>query len=264
MVRSERLPEVRVVEDKDTTGTSVSDRLDGSDPKTLFPLQAALGYTVAQNLFISKRNLLVEGIADLAYLQYFSQACEAEGLEGLRPDITIVPVGGLDKVATFVSLLGANKLELVVVHDYEGKPDARLEDLVRNKILGSKYLLTYANYRDPGAKKPAKGTAVPSLQATDVEDLITLGNYLKLFSAAFSDQLPAEVTAGDLPLGIRVLERLNRWLVSSGITLRPSGGFNHYAPAKYLVSNTAEIDNETLKRFAALFRDINQLFTEDK
>jgi hypothetical protein len=37
---------------------------------------------------------------------------------GLRDDVTIVPVGGLDKVVTFVALLGANGLKLAVLHDY--------------------------------------------------------------------------------------------------------------------------------------------------
>jgi predicted ATP-dependent endonuclease of OLD family len=263
MVRSERLPQVRVVEDKDTRGTTVSDRLDGSDPKTLFPLQAALGYTVAQNLFISKRNLVVEGIADLAYLQFFSQACEAEGLEGLRADITIVPVGGLDKVATFVSLLGANDLEIVVVHDYEGKPDARLESLVREKILRDKDLRSYAVYRDPTAKKAAKA-AQASFLATDVEDLLSLDLYLNLFSATFTKELNGkEVAEKDLPQGTRIIERINRWLSTNSISLRPSSGFNHYAPAKFIVSHSMAIDADTLKRFSSLFQDVNQLFSKE-
>src|SRR5690554_4895869 len=47
-------------------------------PNTLFPLQAALGYDIAQNLFISKKNLLVEGPADLIYLTFFSNLLQNE------------------------------------------------------------------------------------------------------------------------------------------------------------------------------------------
>src|SRR5207253_372115 len=58
MVHSDRLHQVRVVEDKVKVGTVISDNVSGSDPRTIFPLQAALGWTIAQNLFISERNLL--------------------------------------------------------------------------------------------------------------------------------------------------------------------------------------------------------------
>ena len=72
MVHSHRLHQVRMVEDKPKLGTIISDNLSGSDPRTIFPLQAALGWTIAQNLFISKCNLLVEGASDLIYMKTIS------------------------------------------------------------------------------------------------------------------------------------------------------------------------------------------------
>ena len=137
MIHSDRLERVRTVEDKDNEGTVIAADLDHSDARTLFPLQAALGWTIAQNLFIAKRNLLVEGTSELVYLQTMSAVLEAGGgRSGLRDDVTIVPVGGLDKVATFVALLGANGLELAVLHDYRGAPEQKLTDLVKEKMIG--------------------------------------------------------------------------------------------------------------------------------
>ncbi|WP_060494317.1 AAA family ATPase, partial [Pseudomonas sp. NBRC 111140] len=107
MVHSDRLHQVRVVEDKIKIGTVVSDNLSGSDPRTIFPLQAALGWNLAQNLFVTKFNLLVEGISELSILQAMSHMVETAGAMGLMSNATIVPVGGLSNVATFVSLLGA-------------------------------------------------------------------------------------------------------------------------------------------------------------
>jgi hypothetical protein len=60
MVESDRLENVRVVEDQVVGGTKVSSDLEGSTAESLFPLQAALGYSIAQNLFISKKNVLIE------------------------------------------------------------------------------------------------------------------------------------------------------------------------------------------------------------
>ena len=42
MIHSDRLDEIRVVEDRDKMGTVISENLSGSDSRTLFPLQAAL------------------------------------------------------------------------------------------------------------------------------------------------------------------------------------------------------------------------------
>ncbi len=69
MIDSLKLNEVRTVYDTQNPkiGSIVSDAVEEKDSDTLFPLQAALGYTIAQNLYVSPNNLLVEGISDLVY-----------------------------------------------------------------------------------------------------------------------------------------------------------------------------------------------------
>lgn len=259
MVHGDRLHQVRLVEDRKTVGTVVTSNLTGSDPKTVFPLQAALGYTVAQNLFISKRNLLVEGPADLVYLRFFSAALEKQNRAGLRDDITVVPTGGLDKLATFIALLAANRLDLVVVHDWGSRPDPHLDSLVRDKLIRDKLVLNYGMFRD-SAKPKAASVPPTAPPATDVEDLFTIPLYLKLFSGAFDKQLGGEVKEADLPPGDRVVERLNRYLKDKGITLKASGGFNHYSVANYLAANPPKsIDKDTLARFESLFARVNGL-----
>jgi hypothetical protein len=148
MVHSDRLHQIRVVEDKVKVGTVISDNVSGSDPRTIFPLQAALGWTIAQNLFISERNLLVEGPSDLIYLKAVSTALEAKGRVALRDDITIVPTGGLDKVVTFIALLGASGLKLVVFHDHHGVPEQSLIDLVKQKMIAPKVILNASQFRN--------------------------------------------------------------------------------------------------------------------
>jgi predicted ATPase len=252
MVHSDRLHQVRVVEDKKPEGTVVSSNLNGSNAKTIFPLQAALGYTIAQNLFISPRNLLVEGPADLIYLRYFSEQLESAGRCGLREDITIVPVGGLDKVATFVALLGANQLDVAIVHDWASQADRRIESLVQERIIKARQVFNYGSFRQ---------TVAGAAPATDVEDLLTLENYLALFNETFSRELKGRpVSPSTLPPGDRVVERLNRLLKQEGVNLRASGGFNHYAVATYLASHPRKFDEETLGRFERLFASINALF----
>lgn len=143
-----------------------------------------VGYTIAQNLFISRRNLLVEGPADLIYLRFFSSFLVKNGRQNLREDVTVVPVGGLDKLATFVALLHGNELEIVVLHDYESRPDPRLESLVREKLIRDRQVLNYAMFRDAGKGRASGGgtSATATLQSSDVEDIISPDLYLKLFN----------------------------------------------------------------------------------
>jgi hypothetical protein len=272
MLHGDRLHQVRLVEDRPEYGTTVTDDVTGSDPKTVFPMQAALGYTIAQNLFISKRNLLVEGPSDLIYLQQLSASLEQDGRTGLREDVTIVPTGGLDNVATFVALLGGNKLQMVVLHDFSKKPHQRLEQLQREKIIREKLVLNYGLFRmnaktvagptgtEVSGKNAADAAAQPS---TDVEDLISVATYLDLFNSAFANQLKGKpVGESALPPGDRIVERITRYLNDAGTKLRPSGGFNHYTVASYSAMNAPAWDAATLDRFEAAFGVINPLFTK--
>ncbi len=269
MVHSDRLNQVRLVEDRKDIGTTVTDDVTGSDPKTVFPLQAALGYTIAQNLFISKRNLLVEGPTDLIFLQQMSAALEALGRTGLRQDVTIVPTGGLDNVATFIALLGGNQLESVVMHDFGGAPHQRIQHLQREKIVHEKHVMNFGMFRAPAgsvAKKKSSDTSgdgsVPP--STDIEDLFEVSEYLIWFNAAYSQKLGAvKIQASDLPEGARIVERIGRCLKEKGIVLREPGGFNHYLPASYLASHPPKkFENATLDRFQALFEAVNGGFTK--
>lgn len=241
----------------------ITDNITGSDPRTLFPLQAALGYTIAQNLFISPRNLLVEGPADLIYIQFMSSELERLGRTSLREDVTIVPVGGLDKVATFVALLRANALEMVVVHDTTGAPDQRIMALVRDKVIAQRAILTYGEFRGSMAKPVGKSAQPQQPKASDVEDLFSVTFYLSLFNGSFQPGLGSQnIVEKDLLAGDRIVERINRYLSQEQISLRPSGGFNHYAVAAHLARNPPKrVDKETLDNFESLFKAVNQLFS---
>jgi predicted ATP-dependent endonuclease of OLD family len=255
MLHSDRLEQVRVVEDKDKIGTTLSSNLSGSDPRTIFPLQAALGWTLAQNLFISKKNLIVEGPSELAYLQTVSGLLEAEGGTGLRSDVTIVPVGGMSNVSTFVSLLGSNNLKFSVLHDYNGASDQKLDDLVRQKLLAAKSVLNVSQFRD--LTKLNQNTI-----ASDIEDLFEPAMYLDYFNKTFSKQLGGVVVAeDDLGPGHRIVGRLEKYLIDQAIKLRPSGGFNHYAvAAAFAAAPPAALSDDTKARFNAMFDALNKLY----
>ena len=237
MIESDKLQRVRTVLEKQD-GTHVTDCLQEKDPNTIFPLQAALGYTIAQNLFVSEKNLLVEGIADLVYLNMLSNILISLGRVGLKNSVTIVPVGGADKVATFISLLRGNDLNMLCLLDTftDQSAKARLDNLIAQNIIKDKRVIFYHN--------------VLNVPFADVEDLFSDTDYLTLYNGAFFKNVRQEDVDPTKP----IMQQLKK----------KNGGkdFNHYSPANYLAKNSATISlsDETLSNFEILFKAVNKLF----
>lgn len=242
MVDSGKLHRVRTVVETDN-GTKISDSIQEKDPDTLFPLQAALGYDIAQNLFISKNNLLIEGVSDLIYLTIMSNILDASGRTGLREDITLVPTGGLDKVTAFISLIRGQKLKIACLLDTftDQKGKARLDNLIQKKIVQRNKIRFFDEFSSMDSDK------------ADIEDLFEKEEYLKIFNAAFSEHKDLKVKELDINTK-QIISQINKAL---GIK-----NFNHYRPANEL--NKMSIDSSffssaTLDRFERVFKTANSL-----
>lgn len=240
MIDSLKLNEVRTVYDTQNPkiGSIVSDAVEEKDSDTLFPLQAALGYTIAQNLYVSPKNLLVEGISDLVYLNHFSAILKDMGKEGLSDDVTIVPVGGADKIATFISLMRGNELSTVCLLDTftDQKAKDRLKHMIEQKIIADKKILYYHS--------------VIEQPFADIEDLFSKEEYLNLYNGAFGTSFQISDLNADKPI-MAQLKRLNG-----------NKSFNHYSSANYMAKNigTLTFSKETFGRFEKLFTLVNSKF----
>ena len=224
---------VRTVEDVDGEGTKVSADVLGTGRDTLFPLQGALGYELAQTLFVGADNLVVEGPSDYVYLSALSDHLRSLGREGLDPRWTVVPAGGLDKIPTFIALLGAH-LAVTVVLDVAAGGNQKVDRLVKRGLLAADRLVPL--------------TEITGGAEADIEDLFAPDLYLDLLRET-------GVTDGDLagltPNG-RMVKR-----VEAALGRR----FDHYAPAALLLRRQTEwlprLDDSTLDRFESLFQRVN-------
>ena len=192
---------------------------------------------------------MVEGVSDLLYLQVVSALLESKGRERLSDKWTITPVGGADKVPTFVALLGAQKgLKTATLIDIQSKDKQTIENLYKRKLLKKQNVLTFADY-----------TASPE---ADIEDMFGLDFYLRIVNAEYSSDLVQPITPAMLtsptPRMLPKLEEVFRNSLATG-----GVSFNHYRPARYFVENTAtlatDIPPDALNRFEAAFRDLNAL-----
>lgn len=240
MIESDNLHKVRTVLETDS-GSVISDSIQEKDPNTLFPLQAALGYDIAQNLFISKHNLLVEGASDLLYLQVMSSLLQSIGRIGLNEKITIVPTGGLDKVSTFISLLRGSDLSIVCLLDSfkDARGKSKLDDLVEHKIISKKKIRFFDEFLE-------------GYTTADIEDLFFKSDYINLYNIAFKSNIALEQLNDQIkPILIQICQFFN---IST---------FNHYLPAnKFAASglDAKSLNKLTLDNFEKVFVEINKLF----
>ena len=209
---------------------------------SLLPLQSALGYDISQNIFIGRNNLIVEGASDLVYITTLSSHLEKSGMDGLDPAWNIVPAGGIDKVASFVALFGANTdLDFAVLVDSHKEGWQRIENTCDAGFISKDRILTFADFT--------------SHKESDVEDMFTPSFYLNLVSKVYRMPISAE----DLPTKHpRIIYRLKEYFKGHP-TL--NDGFSHLEPAIYLKNNSASITipKSVLDRFQKLFDALNEL-----
>jgi predicted ATP-dependent endonuclease of OLD family len=261
LVDAQRFDRVRIVEDHsmntddelpdDEKGTKVtSDVLEVSEG-SLFPLQGALGYELAQTLFIGPNSLIVEGVSDLLYLQVISGILEKSGRVGLRKEWIITPVGGAEKVPTFVSLIGAQAgMKVATLIDIQKKDEQRIANLYKRKLLDKSHVFTFADFT---GKTEA-----------DIEDMFEVDFYLKLVNDEYASAISKPLDAASLTApGDRILVKVEEAIKALSASPTAPVGFNHYRPARYFTEKAAKLEKElskdTLNRFETAFKSLNAL-----
>lgn len=248
MIPTQHFDWVRTVEDVDNKGTKISADALKNNRDTVFPIQGALGYDLAQSLFIGKDNLLVEGPSDLIYLQAMGALVEDKGHASLDPRWVMVPVGGADKISLFVTLLGANKLNIAVLRDFANSEKQRIDSLVKNGFLKNEKLVLLSEFN--GGKD------------ADIEDLFGVAFYLELVNQAYESALKKPIKLSDLPPGGRIVKRIEQHINDHAL-LGSDRRFNHYKPAVFLQRELstlgAKVPKEAIAAFAAVFERLNEL-----
>ncbi len=238
MIQPDKLERVRLIEDHGPeNGAKVTQDVLTKDKDTLFPLQGALGYDLAQHLFIAPHNLVVEGTSDYTYLTVISDFLKNEpGRTCLNDRWSVVPVGGADMIPTFVALLG-HHLNVTVVVDSQRTGHQRLLRMASGGYLSDQRII-------------AIGELLEGQKDADVEDLFTTDDYLKLYNRAFG----TSIRTSDLTGSDSIIRQIVRH--------RGIEQFDHGCPADFLLRHRDEflpqLSAGTLARFEKLFLRINE------
>jgi len=153
MVGPDELDRVRVVELNDRrAGTKVHTTIAANDPAALLPLQEALGYDLAQSLFTQKKNLVVEGITDLWYVEGVANLLREASIADLDEKISIIPAGDAGKVVYYATILHAQNLKVATLLDSDNAGDTAAKQEALVHTLKSKAILRAADFDSAGVK----------------------------------------------------------------------------------------------------------------
>lgn len=161
LVGPDELDLVRVVELTDrAVGTKVHTTVSSSDPAALLPLQEALGYDLAQSLFASQRNLILEGLTDYWYIEAISNLLKEGGKVALHDKIALVPANTASKIVYFATILTSHNLKVAALLDSDNAGDQAAKQEILVHRLGNKRILRTSDY------------TVPKIDHAEIEDLL--------------------------------------------------------------------------------------------
>ncbi|MGY3445519.1 AAA family ATPase [Bradyrhizobium sp. USDA 4473] len=239
---------VRTVKISDK-GTEVTKDPSG-DTRTLFPLQAALGYNLSQTLFVGSANLVVEGVTDFWILSSVNDYLADTGKEHLVEKMVLTPAGGAGKVSYMTSLLASQDLDVIVLLDDDKAGRDQRDELVKSKLLrDGSIVFTGAAF----ATAPSE---------SDIEDVIDPTTYTDLVNKTYSKELKGKTL--NLNPGIpRIVKRYEQAFEALGME------FFKTRPAREFMTQMGKdpskvLNASTIEGFERLIKEVNARYGKHK
>ena len=245
MIDLKRLDNIYVAEEIPEEGTRIHQNWATADKDARFTLQAALGLSWSQSLFVGQYNLVVEGVDEFWFLTTFSTLFEEAGQPGLDPELVVTPAGGASKVAYVGTILHGQELHVAVLLDSDSAGKQASKQLVHQWILDEKLVIMVGN--------------VIGSQACALEDLFGETYYIAKVEEAYAKELEGKSvaldpnTAGKKPLVHRVEDAFKKARL---------GIFNKGRIAKLIMAdiskmNLASVDKDTVDAFRKVIDTVN-------
>jgi len=247
MIDFKRLDNIWVAEEKDNLGAIVHKDWATADKDARFTLQAALGLSWSQSLFVGQYNLIVEGVTDFWYLKTISTMLEAEGQVGIDEDLVITPAGGASKVAYIGTILHGQSLNVAVLLDSDKEGQIASEQLVNQWILNKNHVLML-------------GQILNADYQLAIEDLFSEEYYLGFVNQAYAKELgKTKIKLTGNAQKLSIVERVEIVLKEKGVER-----FNKGRVAKRIMQDLAtkklsDIPSGTTDNFKAVIVAVNKI-----
>lgn len=246
MIDSTRFDNIWVAEET-AAGAKFHQNWESADKDARFTLQAALGMSWSQSLFVGQHNLVVEGITDFWILSAVSNLFHTGGRVGLSEKFVITSAGGATKAAYLGTLLHGQKLDVAVVLDSDSEGKAAQQQIVNNWIMKDENVLMLGNVIE--SKKP-----------TALEDLFGNDFYVSKANQTYAAELKGKALAIKED-GRSIVERITEAMTEQGIQ------FNKGRVAKCIIGdlakmNVSDLDKTTLENFSKVFTAANKVMSK--
>lgn len=245
MIQFTRLDNIYVAEEVASEGTKVHKNWATADKDARFTLQAALGLSWSQSLFVGQYNLVVEGVTDFWFLSTISTILRDAGEQGLDEDLVITPVGGGSKAAYVGTILRGQNLNVAVLLDSDLEGKNAYDQLVKQWIMDAKHVLTL-------------GHVLGLQEDRTLEDLFDDAYYATQVNSAYHKELGNKrvtLVPGDKrPIVERVEAALKNHGISSFNKGRVAKRIMEELPKKKLV----ELPKETVQNFQKVIHAVNE------
>jgi hypothetical protein len=247
MIDFKRLDNIYVAEEIPKEGSKVHQNWATADKDARFTLQAALGLSWSQSLFVGQFNLVVEGVDDFWLLTTFSTIFEEAGQPGIDQRLVVTPAGGASKVAYVGTILKGQELNVAVLLDSDTAGRQAFEQLVHQWILQDKLVVMVGD---------AAGTTPCAL-----EDLFGEAFYLGKVNEAYAKEL------GGQPLALNPNTAGKKTIVdrvADAFTGLGMGEYNKGRVAKRIMTDLgkkklADVDADTVAKFRKVIDAINNV-----
>jgi energy-coupling factor transporter ATP-binding protein EcfA2 len=239
MVDGDHLENVRVVYEGDEDGaTSVSQDVWPPDPDALFPLQAGLGYALAQTLFYSKYQVVVEGITDYMILKSMNEILSRRKMKSLRNDAVIVPAGGVSHLMPLVSMLRGQGMKMAVVLDGDEPGIRKGKDVETRLMVRTLFMNSFAGKEE-----------------AELEDLFPEDYYMKVVKEAYPEvTLTFDSNAKKIDC---ITKRVKASFAGTGKE------FEKWRVARVIVDwiQKGQFPEESLGKFEQIFDKVNEILS---
>jgi len=246
MVDFTRLDNIYICEDKPDDGVKVHQNWASAGQDARFTLQAALGLSWSQSLFVGKYNLVVEGVTDFWFLSTFSELLRQAGKDGLDEELVITPAGGASKVAYIGTILRGQELHVAVLLDSDPEGQTAYEQLVHQWILEDKHVLML-------------GPVLKAEGGRCLEDMFAEDYYLGFVHEAYKKELGKKKLTLESKDSRPITQRVESSLQAAGIEM-----FNKGRVAKRIMKDLAgksleDLPPDTVDNFAKVIAEVNGL-----
>jgi predicted ATP-dependent endonuclease of OLD family len=256
LIDRKKLNRIRIVSKEEKgKGTKIKDKFYKSDYDALQPIRASIGMTMGDSLFIDSNNILVEGFSDWIILEAFNEQLLKLGKKHLVK-ASFLPVNGADKMPYFSTILANEKIDFVILLDYDAKGRRTKKELIEEYGIDESLILLLNE-----AINGKKGKEIV------IEDLIDFNLYLEAVNQAYKEifikKLKKKEMISPTDLNYQRFSSLNGFFKTNKLKrVDKIKVAKHLAPL--LHNGREEIDETMFDRFEKLFIEINKRLKGNK